>query len=77
MAKTYRRKYGDTEGTIGEIMFIDIDRAPDYHDGELESLKRKVEKMQQFMRCIGDALRGKARDELADIMDLEEIEGEE
>lgn len=61
MTKIYTQKYGSAKGTIGELIEAEIHNAPDYHAGELESLRARQEKMENIIRLLIDKLGAKVQ----------------
>lgn len=60
MALKFRKKFlsfGDgRELNAREVVEAHIKEAPDYHDGELESLRRKQERMAGILAAVVDSL---------------------
>ena len=56
----YRDRYDfqqtPDEYTAGQVIERYIDRSPDYYDGELESLRRKVDAISELLGAIVDVL---------------------
>jgi hypothetical protein len=49
--------------TLGEAIKIMVDRSPDYHDGQLEGLVRKVEVLTEITANLAEAVRPHLSDE--------------
>lgn len=53
--------YGDTEKpgdySLGEAVKIMVDQSPDYHDGQVESLRAQVQMLTTIVAAMADALR--------------------
>lgn len=56
----YRDRYDfqktPDEYTAGQVIKRYIDRSPDYHDGELESLRRKINVISELLGAIVEVL---------------------
>lgn len=56
---------------IGQHLKEKVDDAPDYHDGKLEALERKVQLLTGLVSDMADSLSPSAQKRLADKMGLE------
>lgn len=76
MANLYksRYRYDDNELTLGRHIRADIDKAPDYASGQLESLEAKLNKATEILEHIVDTMSPDRRIRLANKLGYEEVD---
>lgn len=62
----------DYNGTLGQSLVAEIRNSPDYHDGEIECLKARLNKTTEILGKVIDCLGNKTKSRIAKEFNYEE-----